>query len=310
MKLQELSLTGIAKPGIANLSLSNLELLHLHDNRLQGTVPRLALKGQTKSSFIADCGSPSEFDTPLDCPDCTMCCNSQQECDVRESQTNFGKWASVIFGSAILALFLASTVFCAFGENFPTAGNALHAIGKDSAYSFFLSSSPIAWVLAITVLATQALCFGFFIDEAKLEFGDDRFWRYSFFCPRNNLECRNESDVTSIGIIFFVLLALIFLLVDILNGLKLVWGTSKYGFSKESFQIFVGGCSLFSITCLALYATVVYNVATSRSNVDMIFNTVILFFVPCSIRYCGVQCCYFSIERRHDFQYRNFIFCE
>eukprot|EP00957_Ditylum_brightwellii_P179147 13648403-Ditylum_brightwellii.AAC.1 len=61
--------------------LSQLEILHLHGNRLQGTMPRLTSKGQTKSSFISDCGSPSEFDTPVDCPDCTMCCNSRQECD-------------------------------------------------------------------------------------------------------------------------------------------------------------------------------------------------------------------------------------
>jgi len=64
-----------------------------------------------------------------------------------------------------------------------------------------------------------------------------------------------------------------------INGLKLVWSASKYGLSRKGFQIFVAGCCLFSITALALHATVVYNVATSRSNVDMIFNTVILLFV-------------------------------
>ena len=29
-----------------------------------------------KAMFIADCGSPSAFDEPVDCPNCTMCCES------------------------------------------------------------------------------------------------------------------------------------------------------------------------------------------------------------------------------------------
>eukprot|EP00957_Ditylum_brightwellii_P201724 15326913-Ditylum_brightwellii.AAC.1 len=82
-------LTGEIPAGFA--SLSKLELLHIHANRLQGTVPFLVLKGHNDSSFIADCGSPSDFDTPLDCPSCTMCCNANHECDATESQTPFGK---------------------------------------------------------------------------------------------------------------------------------------------------------------------------------------------------------------------------
>ena len=75
-------------------SLKKLELIQLHANRISGTVTDVvltkydslnyslfglnasgALNG-TKSnySFVADCGVPSAFDTPLVCPGCSMCC--------------------------------------------------------------------------------------------------------------------------------------------------------------------------------------------------------------------------------------------
>mmetsp|Transcript_24706 Transcript_24706/g.32764 ORF Transcript_24706/g.32764 Transcript_24706/m.32764 type:complete len:421 (+) Transcript_24706:1-1263(+) len=216
-----------------------------------------------------------------------MCCNSQSECDMAEKKTDFGMWSSVLTGSAVATLLLASTTLtkaicsfiCSFNKSTPSTDNEHYTIGKESVYSFFLSTSVSAWALATTVLAVQALCFGFFIDEASLEFGSDKLWRYSFLCPRNNPDCRNTSEVTPSGWIFFALFAFVYLLCDMLNGLKLIWSASKHGLSQRGFQSFIGGCALFTITALALYATAVYNVATSRSNVDMIFNTVILLFV-------------------------------
>eukprot|EP00957_Ditylum_brightwellii_P207358 15352612-Ditylum_brightwellii.AAC.1 len=262
-------------------------MIHIHANRLQGNVPHLVLKkGGHHSSFIADCGSPSDFDTPLSCTSCTMCCNANHECDVTESQRDFGLISLIYVGSVVLALLLISTIvpavcnlICGVDQNVTSTTNEIHAIGKDSVYTFFLSSSFTAWATAIAVLATQTLCFVFFINAASLEFGEENIWSYSFSCPRDNLGCRRNSDVSAVGWIFFGLFGFIHLTCDMLNGLKLVWGASAHGFSKRGFHIFIGGCFLFTITAIALYATVVYNVATSRSDVEMIFNTVTLLFV-------------------------------
>jgi len=150
---------------------------------------------------------------------------------------------------------------------------------KTQCTAFFFSSSFTAWVPALAVLATQTLCFVFFINAASLDFGADTVWKYSFSCPRDSEVCRSDSDVSRVGWFFFTLFGVIHLTPDMLNGLKLVWGASKHGFTKKGLHIFIGGCFLFTITALALYATVVFNVATSRSDVEMIFNTVVLLFV-------------------------------
>ena len=57
--------------------LHNLQLVHLHGNRLTGEMPHLNFKTlENVSSFITDCGVPSDFIDPFSCPECTMCCNS------------------------------------------------------------------------------------------------------------------------------------------------------------------------------------------------------------------------------------------
>ena len=54
--------------------LDNLKLIHLQGNRLSGSIPIMNMTITNQSSFIADCGDPSHFDTPLICKECTMCC--------------------------------------------------------------------------------------------------------------------------------------------------------------------------------------------------------------------------------------------
>mmetsp|Transcript_7252 Transcript_7252/g.10922 ORF Transcript_7252/g.10922 Transcript_7252/m.10922 type:complete len:1551 (-) Transcript_7252:120-4772(-) len=274
-------ITGTVPTGIANLS--NLELLHLHDNRLQGTVPRLVLKGQTKSSFIADCGSPSDFDSPLDCPDCTMCCNSYQQCDVTTATKRFGVWAGVVMGLVFgfLCLVLLASLLQRKGlyQCFSLKSDAYDAVGKDSVYCFFLSNSITAWVLAIVVLVAQVICFTVYIDGATLVFDSDKDWVYQYVCPRDNLACRMTSDNGGLGWIFFAIFLAVHLLSDVVNGLKLVWNGPRYGLSWKTCQCLFGGICLCSISALALYSSVVYNVAISRSNLELIFNTVILLFV-------------------------------
>ena len=55
-------------------SLQSLKLIHLHGNRLSGTIPALHLEFIHPSSYVSDCGNPSDFNPSLRCDDCTMCC--------------------------------------------------------------------------------------------------------------------------------------------------------------------------------------------------------------------------------------------
>uniref|UniRef100_A0A7S4VT91 non-specific serine/threonine protein kinase n=1 Tax=Ditylum brightwellii TaxID=49249 RepID=A0A7S4VT91_9STRA len=193
LQLSHNFLTGSIPPGFLNLS--QLEMMHLHGNRLRGTVPILASKGINESSFIADCGSPSDFDTPVDCPNCTMCCNRLQQCDTQEEIYQVETLAiKVMFGVLGFLILVAMTSLLRkrkmtldsspfhfiFGlcTRKESSCDVHDAIGKDSVYCFFLSSNFIAWVLAIAVLFAQGVCFVFFIQAASLDFGAEKDWVY------------------------------------------------------------------------------------------------------------------------------------
>jgi len=274
-------ITGVIPDEVADLS--KLKLFHGHGNRLHGTVPPLSMKGQTKSSFIADCGSPSDFDSPLDCPDCTMCCNSYQQCDVTTATKRFGVWAGVVMGLVFgfLCLVLLASLLQRKGlyQCFSLKSDAYDTVGKDSVYCFFLSNSITAWVLTIVVIVAQVICFSVYINGATLDFDSDKDWVYQYVCPRDNPACRITSDVGGLGWIFFAIFLAVHLLSDAVHGLKLVWSAPRYGLSWKTCQCLFGGLCLCSISALALYSSVVYNVAISRSNLELIFNTVILLFV-------------------------------
>lgn len=60
-------------------SLPNLHLVQLHSNRISGDTSHLQVQyreaySDESSSFVADCGVPTDFDEALKCGNCTMCC--------------------------------------------------------------------------------------------------------------------------------------------------------------------------------------------------------------------------------------------
>ncbi|KAL7527626.1 hypothetical protein ACHAXR_002053, partial [Thalassiosira sp. AJA248-18] len=81
------------------LNLAQLQLVQLHGNQLTGKIPKLNVTPKNDSisglSFISDCGEPSDFEDPVKCERCTMCCNSQEDCQPTKQdqiQQEFGTY--------------------------------------------------------------------------------------------------------------------------------------------------------------------------------------------------------------------------
>ena len=55
-------------------NLQELKLIQIQGNRISGTLPELSLTFLDLSSYISDCGNPSNFEDSLVCTECTMCC--------------------------------------------------------------------------------------------------------------------------------------------------------------------------------------------------------------------------------------------
>ncbi len=73
LRLSYNAFTGTAPEGLGELE---LQLLQLQSNRITGISDALKVSDieYGNSSFVTDCGVPSAFDKPLNCANCTMCC--------------------------------------------------------------------------------------------------------------------------------------------------------------------------------------------------------------------------------------------
>ena len=158
---------------------------------------------------------------------------------------------------------------------------ALDSIGRDSVYSFILSKSRFARAFALAVISMQVWALFHFVDAARKDFTDDQSdYIYSWKCPRNSLECTDESDLDWEGWIIFSILMAAHLMKDFVNGLKLLLfcGKRSHGIYSK-IRYFTGGLFLTWISSFALYASTVYNKAIARSTTDIIVNAVIIMFI-------------------------------
>ena len=277
--------------------MENLELIQLHGNRLSGEVPqdlRLSKslpQEDITSSFITDCGLPTDFDEPLLCEECTMCCNSDGDCHSAERPNleeidlpGFESYAHFVWVFLLILLgYVFLIVLASFmydskrsaSQTHPSNSDdekyALDAIGEDSVYSFWLTNKKRTWGITLAVTAVQITALFMFVRAAVKDFTDDTSdFQYSWKCPRNSTECSDESDLDWQGWALFVILMAAHILKDIINGLKLLilCGKRRHG-RKARMQYFIGGFFLTWIPLFAVYASTVYNIAIARYGFDV-----------------------------------------
>lgn len=261
------------------MRLQKLELLHLHMNQLIGKAPDLTFIGEsTHNQYISDCGDPL-FHLPslLSCPSCTMCCNSLEKCqENKELKTRF--WIMAIFG---LPVFTASVrfiivkagidIFHVFND---IETEPFHVLTLDSVYCFILTKSIMAWILYLVTVVIQVLLFAEYIGASSVK-SENTDWNFTFRCPRNTIECEDESSRTRNGWILFFLVTGSYLGADFVKSLRQL----QKAVLTLNWQLFLSGFLLFCLTMLALFASTVYNIALAESNTDLIMNTVILLFI-------------------------------
>jgi len=309
LRLNYNSFIGNAPDELANLH--NLELFQIHSNRISGVIPQITLKATTaessfscESSFIADCGNPSEFEDSLVCEECTMCCNAQGDCYPQEESEieeaglgSYMSFAFVFFACIVGASCLLALSVHAFDKyknrDLPRASirrpsltnrdvrYALETLGEGSVYQFFLGVSIFGWIIALATLAAQLGMLFVFVKGAVIDLSDDNVdLIYSWKCNRDKMDCRNTSDLDWQGWTVFAVLMATHLLKDIINGTKMVILSAKERHDLATrTRYFIGGTLVTTVTAFTLYVSTIYNVAIATSNTEVIANSVIILFI-------------------------------
>ncbi len=106
--------------------------------------------------------------------------------------------------------------------------HALHTIGADSVYRFFLGTSWPGWILALATMTTQVLMLFVFVVGAEVDWTTDQTdLVYTQKCPRDQDECKNTNDLDWKGWAAFAVLMAAYLLKDIIKGAKMVVLSAK-----------------------------------------------------------------------------------
>lgn len=155
--------------------------------------------------------SYSTSSTAFKCTECDMCCNSLEECQEPHRQNYTAAEATgilvvAVFGAIyvawIVVRFLVSKKILKESNSF-----AKKAAGNESVYSFFLSKSPLGWLIAGGTILIQVLVFALFLSAASFE-NDDGDFVYSWRCPLNTPECNDERAVGAYGWVMWAFLVL------------------------------------------------------------------------------------------------------
>jgi len=262
-----------------------------------------------QASFISDCGVPTDFEKVLICDNCTMCCNSQDNCyptkniSVQEiGYKNYLQFIWVFFVSILGASCVLHIVSFGYGEyqkrgrqavltnssDEESRGDkdrdkkyALETVGLDSVYMFFVTNSIWGWLVALATMAVQLGILFIFLEGAEFDLSDDLSdWVYTWKCPRDRDSCKDTTSVSWRGWLCFAILMAAHLLKDLVNGTKLLVLSGKQRHSVRSrIRFFCGGMFLLTISLFTIFVTTVYNMAIATSNTALIENSVIVLFI-------------------------------
>jgi len=260
-------------------AMKDLQKVHLHRNQLHGVAPILMRPSKVMgdSDYVTDCGFPEwDLTEPLLCEGCTMCCNSEENCQLTHPHTF--KTMHLIL-TVILTPLLSTLLFLFFLKKkgncivnlFVDARDPLTVYNDDSVYCFILSSNKIGTILYALTVAIQVTIFSSYLRNS--EFSEHSDWEYSFKCLGNDIECeRNRSD-NEIGILLFFTLTILFLG----NDITMSFLQMRKAIYLRDMQLFLSGFILFFLTSFALLVSFRYNTALAEKNSSWITNAIICY---------------------------------
>ena len=261
--------------------LENLKLLQLHRNQLTGKAPKVSFKKFTKDNFITDCGNPSFLlGDAIDCETCTMCCNSEKECQERMKKS-MSIWKEALYVAIMspLAVMILGAVCLRMKRKlksfaFVKARDSTTLYDNQSVYCFVFSKKKLAWVLYFVTAGIQLWLFVTYLTASNVS-NEDTDFQFNFRCLGNSFECIDENDVSFGGWILFFVVLLFYLGRDLtMSSLQLFSALAIF-----DLQLFASGIGILVLTLIAIVTSFNYNFALAEKNTDLVMNAVILLFI-------------------------------
>jgi len=257
-------------------TMDHIETVRFHSNKLVGTAPRIDFNVKTdRYHYMTDCGDPAfllSTQEPVECEDCSMCCDSFGRC-----QDQISTWFTEYTITLLSILFL---LFPAVYFSYKWFPNALWIDIKaqpfhfdNSTYCFIFSKNITARCIYCSTVIIQFSLYLVYFLASRVDPKTD--WQYSFRCSGDRETCYDLNEANSVMWLFFGLVILLFL------GKDLVLSVIQFrmGLQSKNMWLVVSGIILGYLTLWSLFVSFLYNRATSENNTDLVTNTVILVFI-------------------------------
>ncbi len=206
-------------------------------------------------------------------------CLPQEKTKIQKAGFNSYMQLSVVFFALLMlaCVILAVAVFAydkyLRGKHHPTLHRqsttemdtkyALETIGDQSVYHFLVGRSIWGWFIALATMAMQIYMLFVFVKGSEQNLSSDKTdLVYTWKCPRDVDDCRDLSDLSFDGWLVFGFLMSLYLLKDIIGGVKMVILSAKPRHDIEyRARFFCGGMLLSAVTLFSMYVSTIYNYA-------------------------------------------------
>jgi len=231
-------LSGAIPLEIKNLLSGSLIELQLQSNNLEGDL--IVEKKGVK--VIADCGKTQTNDALVECTGCSHCCvtdGRELECiKINHTYPAFDSpFSSTDLPVSIYAISIICLAYlCSFGllliflllRNISWIKRRMDSISSDatdsfqeeSAYKFLLSRNKIAFTVSFFTILLQTIILFYFLSASDYT-SKSSDWVYPLECEAGE-ECENNKSVECYVWIFVVVIILIFLSSDFIDGLRMM----------------------------------------------------------------------------------------
>ena len=232
--------------------IQNVTILHLHHNELEGNAPILQIQ-----SYITDCGRPNFLS--MECPSCTMCCNSDDRCQNMKPQMI---WKYILFGVGIVC---GLALLYYIGK--PKEMDVSEIYDRTSIHSFlFVEEIKIPRILYIVCICIQVLLFISYFVAFHQE-------KYIYQCK--SIECIKPQTLKLFGWICIFVFAICFIGPDAVMSLKQI----QYGWINKDGRWMLSGFVLLGLVIIAITFLFMHNWALAEDDFDIIFSAIILLLI-------------------------------
>jgi len=252
--------------------LPNLKNLHLQANELSGRAPAA---NRNMKEYITDCGYPSVSLDPINCPSCSICCNSEDLCKFngRKQSLKYVTAASMLGIIIILLIFYKLkgpiTSNSRFFSERVGEWSPMLLINEKSVYHFFLTQNKVGWHIALVCMIIQMATLFLFVEEAE---------SYDKVCQPHSLECEEaetSAKITPFGKFVFAWILFVWLTRDFIGSIKLM----LLSLERRNIDYMFASGMILLVTVLSAWTSVYYNLLTRRIDTELIVDTVILLFI-------------------------------